>query len=639
MIILSAKEIKKTFGIDTIIENASFTLHQKDKVGVIGVNGAGKSTLFKIIAGEMEEDSGEIYISKNTNIGYMSQFLDFQSDATLWDEVLTVFSHIIDMEKELKELEAKISIASNAANNSYLNSLMKLYANLQHRFEDAEGFVYESKIRGVLKGLGFSPSDYDKNISIFSGGQKTRIALAKVLLKKDDILLLDEPTNYLDIEAVEWLESFLKNYDGTLMIISHDRYLLDNVTNRTFEIENGILKEYEGNYTAYVSKKKEEREQHLKDYENQRKEIARQEAIIARFRQYNREKSIRKAESREKLLAKIERIERPEALPKKVHFTFEPKKRSGNDVIKMENISKSFDYLLFKNFNLEIKRGEKVALLGANGIGKTTLLKIITGKIKPNSGTIRMGASVFPVYFEQEQESLNPEKMVIDEIWDEYPKLNQKEIRNALAAFLFVGEDVFKEIHLLSGGEKSRLALLKLMLSKANFLLLDEPTNHLDMQSKEVLESALSNYSGTVFFVSHDRYFLNKVSTKIVELKSDGPIEYKGGYSYYISKRNDWENAKSMDEKNNIDEASSTKNNWIRQKEEKADERRRQKRIEDIENDIESIENRIHDINKLLELPTVFSDHIKCHELSLEIKNLKHELDGLYKEWDKIISF
>lgn len=636
MFIISAREIKKSFGVDTIIENASFNLQEKDKVGVIGVNGAGKSTLFKIIAGETEKDSGDIYTAKNTSIGYMSQFLDFHSDATIWDETLSVFSHIIDMEKELKELGKKISIISTSTDKSSLDSLMKSYSDLQHRFENAEGFAYESKIRGILKGLGFYPQDYDKKVSTLSGGQKTRVALAKVLLKKDDILLLDEPTNYLDTEAVEWLEGFLKNYGGSLMIISHDRYLLDNVTNRIFEIENGVLKEYEGNYTSYIGKKKEEREQQLKDYENQQKEIARQEAVIARFRQYNREKSIRQAESREKMLMRMERIERPEALPKKAYFIFEPKKRSGNDVIRMEDISKSYDRLLFRNFNLEIKREERVALLGPNGIGKTTLLKIITGKIKPDSGTIKLGTSVYPSYYDQEQENLNAEKMVIDEIWDEYPQLNQNKIRNALAAFLFQGEDVFKEVNLLSGGEKSRLALLKLMLSKSNFLLLDEPTNHLDMQSREVLESALSNYTGTVLFISHDRYFLNRVATKIVELHKEGATVYKGGYSYYISRKNDEDKEKSVSDKNDVKEDSSEKNNWIKQKEEQAAQRRQQKRLEEVESEIDNIEIRINEIDSLLEKPEIFTDHVKCNDLSIERQSLNNKLYGLYEEWESL---
>lgn len=633
MIVLSAKEIKKSFGIDIIIKNASFTVQDNNKIGVIGINGAGKSTLFKIIKGEIEKDSGEIYIAKNKSIGYMSQFLDFHSNTTLWEEVLKVFSNIINMEKKLKELELKISKLSSSPNNPSLNSLMKSYSNLQHRFEIADGFSYESKIRGVLKGLGFCSEEYNKKVSEFSGGQKTRIALAKVLLRNHDILLLDEPTNYLDIEAVEWLEDFLKSYKSVLMIISHDRYLLDNVTNKTFEIENGVLKEYEGNYTTYTIKKEKEIVQQYKEYEIRQKEIARQEAIIARFRQYNREKSIKQAESREKMLQRLERIEKPETLSKKVRFIFEPKKRSGNDVIRLENISKSYDRLLFRNLNLNIYRGEKVALLGPNGIGKTTLLKIIAGKVHPDTGNINLGVSVIPSYYDQEQENLNLDKMIIDEIWDSYPKLNQVTVRNALATFLFKGEDVFKEISVLSGGEKSRLSLLKLMLSKANFLLLDEPTNHLDMQSREVLETALLNYTGTVLFISHDRYFLNKVATKIVELNENGVVVYNGGYSYYVKNKQLKNKEEIISGENNILEKPSAKNDWILRKEAKAAQRRQQKRLIDIENEINIIESKLNEINIKLESPEVFSDHIKCHELSLESKNLKQKLDKLYDEW------
>ena len=632
MIILSTKEVQKSYGMDLIIKDASFTLQENDKVGVIGVNGAGKSTLFKIIAGVEDRDSGEVYFGKNTSIGYMSQFLDFEWDTTLWEEMLKVFSNIRSMESKMKKLEQEISKIKPGTDEDKMESLMKTYSSLQQEFENNEGFAYESKIRGVLKGLGFSTQDYFKRVSLFSGGQKTRVALGKVLLEKRDILLLDEPTNYLDIEAVEWLEGFLRDYKGALMLISHDRYLLDNVTNRTFEMENGRLREYEGNYTYYTAKKEEDREQQQKDYDNQQKEIARQEAIIARYRQYNREKSIKQAESRERMLERIDRLERPEALPKKAHFKFEPKLRSGNDVIKLENVSKAFDRLLFENFSLEIKRGDKMALLGPNGIGKTTLLKIIAGKLQPDKGNLRFGMSVFPSYFDQEQESLNPDKIVIDEVWDAYPELNQTTIRNALAAFLFQGEDVFKEISVLSGGEKSRIALLKLMLSKSNFLLLDEPTNHLDMESKGVLEAALSGYTGTVLFISHDRYFLNKVATKVVELT---PLEaklYDGGYSYYLKKRELF-NSEDIYNAAETGKDSEVKNDWLKQKEEKAKERRQQKRLEIIEKEIETAESRINEIDELLEQPDIFSDHVKCHELSEEKEMLSSQIDELFEEW------
>ncbi|MFA7572735.1 MAG: ABC-F family ATP-binding cassette domain-containing protein [Lutispora sp.] len=632
MIILSTKEVQKSYGMDLIIKDASFTLQENDKVGVIGVNGAGKSTLFKIIAGVEDRDSGEVYFGKNTSIGYMSQFLDFEWDTTLWEEMLKVFSNIRSMESKMKKLEQEISKIKPGTDETKMESLMKTYSSLQQEFENNEGFAYESKIRGVLKGLGFSTQDYFKRVSLFSGGQKTRVALGKVLLEKRDILLLDEPTNYLDIEAVEWLEGFLRDYKGALMLISHDRYLLDNVTNRTFEMENGRLREYEGNYTYYTAKKEEDREQQQKDYDNQQKEIARQEAIIARYRQYNREKSIKQAESRERMLERIDRLERPEALPKKAHFKFEPKLRSGNDVIKLENVSKAFDRLLFENFSLEIKRGDKMALLGPNGIGKTTLLKIIAGKLQPDKGNLRFGMSVFPSYFDQEQESLNPDKIVIDEVWDAYPELNQTTIRNALAAFLFQGEDVFKEISVLSGGEKSRIALLKLMLSKSNFLLLDEPTNHLDMESKGVLEAALSGYTGTVLFISHDRYFLNKVATKVVELT---PLEaklYDGGYSYYIKKRELF-NSEDIYNAAETGKDSEVKNDWLKQKEEKAKERRQQKRLEIIEKEIETAESRIKEIDELLAQPDIFSDHVKCHGLSEVKEMLSSQIDELFEEW------
>lgn len=632
MIILSAKEIQKSYGADVIIKDVSFSLQEKDKVGIIGINGAGKSTLFKIIAGIEDKDKGQLYIGRNTSIGYMPQFLEFSQDRTLWDEMLRVFNNFIEIEKKMKQLEKEMSSLNPEKETDRMNSLMMTYSKLQQEYESNEGFAYESKIRGVLKGLGFSPQDYNKKISLFSGGQKTRVALAKVLLEKSDLLLLDEPTNYLDIESVEWLEGFLKDYKGALMIISHDRYLLDAVTNRTFEIENGKLTEYEGNYTYYTAKKKELREQQMKEYENQQMEIERQKAIIARYRQYNREKSIRQAESREKMLEKMEVIEKPEALPKKTYFKFEPKFRSGKDVLKLYNISKSFDRPLFRKLSFEVKRGDKIALLGPNGIGKTTLLKIIAGKLKPDEGNIVYGTSVFPAYYEQEQESLDMNKMVIDEVWDAYPELNQTAVRNALAAFLFQGEDVFKEISVLSGGEKSRISLLKLMLSKSNFLLLDEPTNHLDMASKEVLEEALSTYTGTVLFVSHDRYFINKVANKVIELTAEGVKVYHGGYDYYLKKR-DLFNSSSADNKGKTEDVDSMKNEWLKQKEEKARVRKQQKRLETIEKEIEEAEERIKEIDVLMEQPDIYTDHIKCSELNQEREALQDKIDDLFEEW------
>lgn len=636
MIILSGKDIKKSYGIDVILEGVTFTVQENDKVGIVGVNGAGKSTLFKIITGDLEKDCGDIFINKNISIGYMSQDFSFESNNTIWDEMLTVFTQLIQMEQTIQDLELRISRLGDSADNETVEPLLKTYANLQEEYKNSNGFGYKSQIKGVLKGLGFSAEDYDKPISILSGGQKTRVALGRVLLQNFNILLLDEPTNYLDIQSVEWLEEYLKNLKCAAIIVSHDRYFLDMVTNRTFEIENRTLKEYNGNYSKYIEKKQQLREIQLKDYAEQQREIARQEAIITRFRQYNREKSIKQAESREKALERIERIERPDSLPKNIGFKFEPVQRSGNDVLAVEGLSKSFDRQLFENASFEVKRGEKVALLGPNGIGKTTMLKIIAGLSKADSGHTRLGTNVIIGYYDQEQESLNYSSTVIDEIWDEYPQLNQTELRSKLAAFLFQGEDVFKEISKLSGGERSRIALLKLMLSKSNFLLMDEPTNHLDILSKEVLENALANYSGTVLLVSHDRYFLNKVATKIIELKQRDCLQYNGNYSYYIYKKGQLENSASAKQTEDSEAATATKNDWLKQKEEKSNLRKQQKRLETVEMEIAQSEERIKEIAALQETPEVFSNHVRCQELHDEQEKLKANLDLLYEEWNEL---
>lgn len=636
MIILSGKDIMKNYGTDVILENVSFTVQENDKIGIVGTNGAGKSTLLKIITGKLDRDKGDIFIGKNIRLGYMSQDFDFDSENTVWEEMLSVFESLVVTEKSIRELELKISRMADTQDNDTMEALLKAYANLQEEYKNNNGFGYISQIKGVLKGLGFSSEDYDKKIHNLSGGQKTRIALGKVLLQNFDILLLDEPTNYLDIESVEWLEEYLKNLRCAILIVSHDRYFLDMVTNKTFEVENKTLTEYDGNYSKYVEKKQQQREQQLKSYAEQQKEIARQEAIIARFRQYNREKSIRQAESREKALEKIEKIDKPDALPRSINLVFEPEIRSGNDVLRIENLSKSYDRLLFRNLNMEIKRGSRVALLGPNGIGKTTLLKIITGAVKADTGFVKLGTNVKVGYYDQEQENLNYNNTVIDEIWDEYPHLSQTELRTKLAAFLFQGEEVFKEIKNLSGGERSRIALLKLMLSKANFLLMDEPTNHLDILSKEALENTLSNYTGTILLISHDRYFLNKVATHIIELTQDGCVQYFGNYSYYQNKKNQQKNKEAELQAAEKEQATAVKNEWMRQKEEKANQRKQQKRLETIEAEIESTELRIKEIDILLETPEIFSDHIKCQELHDEYEQLTAALDELYYEWSKL---
>ncbi|MDF2531715.1 MAG: thiamine transporter substrate-binding protein [Clostridia bacterium] len=634
MIVLAGKDIKKSYGIETIIENISFTVQDNDKIGVVGVNGAGKSTLFKIITGVLEKDEGDIFFGKNIRLGYMSQDFEFQTDHTILEEMLTVFQHLIAMEKDIRQLELKISEHGKAANDAPLEQLLKNYDHLQEQYKQQRGYEYQSLARGVLKGLGFGQEDYDKKVAILSGGQKTRIALGKILLQDFDVLLLDEPTNYLDIQSVEWLEGFLRGLRGAVMIISHDRYFLDMITTKTFEVENKGLTEYNGSYSKYVELKKLRQEELLKDYELQQKEVERQKAIIDRFRQYNREKSIKQAESREKALERMELMDKPQSTPKGVKFTFEPRVKSGNDVLFVNDAAKAYDRLLFENASFEIKRGEKVALLGPNGIGKTTLLKMILGIVKTDDGNIRFGTNVNVGYYDQEQENLSQDKLVIDEIWDEHPDLNQTDLRTKLAAFLFQGEDVFKEIYKLSGGERSRISLLKLMLSKSNFLLMDEPTNHLDIVSKQVLEEALSGYNGTVLFISHDRYFINKVANKIIELNSKGCVTYKGDYNYYLSKKPIYD---LQNDPTSLQEAASEqKNDWMKQKEEKSNQRKQQKRLETVEKEIERIEARIKEIGVLQLMPEVFADHVKCQELHDEDVALKQELEDLYTEWGEL---
>jgi len=636
MIILSGKNIKKSYGIDVILEDISFTVQENDKIGIVGVNGSGKSTFFNIITGSLERENGEIYISKNVRIGYMPQNPGFESDNTIFDEMLAVFSHVIQIEKEICELEMKISRLDNPVDKKAIEPLLKTYAILQEKYKENDGFGYKSRIRGVLKGLSFLEEDYDKPVSALSGGQKTRVALGKILLQDYNMLLLDEPTNSLDIQSVEWLEEYLKNIRCTMLIISHDRYFLDIVTNKTFEIENRTLREYSGSYSKYIKEKQQLREILQKDYAGQQKEISRQKAIIARFRQYNREKSIRQAESREKALARIEKIDKPYSFSKNIGLKFESGIRSGNDVLFIENLSKSFEDLLFANISFEVKRGERVALLGPNGIGKTTMLKIIAGIIKADTGNVRLGTNVIEGYYDQEQENLNYDNTIIDEIWNEYPQLNQTELRTKLAAFLFPEEDVFKNIGKLSGGERSRVALLKLILSKSNFLLLDEPTNHLDIPSKEALENALVNYSGTVLLVSHDRYFLNKTATRVIELKQDSCLQYNGNYSYYINKRGLSADCMSDLKQTESETVISAKNDWLKQKEEESNLRKQQRRLEAVESEITQSEELIKEIDEMLASPEIFSDHVKCQELHNKKEDLKSGLDTLYEEWSKL---
>ena len=571
MIVLSCNNLNKSFGIDSILENVNFTVNEYDKIGIIGVNGTGKTTLFKIISGIYGYDSGDIYTSKDCEIGYLEQNTNFHSENTILEEVLEVFKDVIEMEKYLRDLEHKISEESSNTNSTTLEKLMNEYSNKLEAFSDMNGYGYKSEAKGVLKGLGFSDEDMDKPISILSGGEKTRVLLGKLLLKKPTLLLLDEPTNHLDSEAIEWLEVFLKQYKGTVILISHDRYFLDQVVNRIFEIHNKKLKTYNGNYSDFIKASAIEKELELKKFEDQQKDIKKQEESIERLKAFGREKHLKRARSKEKALAKVDVLDKPEAYRKKAKIEFNPSVTSGNDVLQLRDISMGYgERILFKDLNLDIYRGEKVALIGANGIGKSTLFKIIMNEITPLSGDIKFGTNVNVSYFHQEQKTLNLDNTIIDEIWEDNKQLTQTSLRTMLGAFLFEGEEVFKKISTLSGGERARVAILKLILSNANLLLLDEPTNHLDIDSKEVLEEALSSYTGTIFTISHDRYFLNTVVDKVLVLDENGITEYLGNYDYYIEKK------KQVQEMNTVEVIEEKTKTQL--KEEKRKERKRNRR-------------------------------------------------------------
>jgi len=636
MIILSLSNVSKSYGINEILKNISFTVEDKDKIGLIGLNGTGKTTLFNILTDETSRDSGDIYIRKDLKIGYLKQHINISSQETVFDECLKVFEPIIEMEKNLRDLEHKISEESKNGETKTLNNLMKEYSNMLEMFNSLNGYGYKSEINGVLKGLGFSDEDMDKKIDILSGGQKARLSLAKLLLTKPDLILLDEPTNHLDIQAIEWLESYIKDYRGAVIVISHDRYFLDKVVSRIFHLENKELKVYNTSYSGFMKQRKKELEMLKKQYENQQKEIKRQEEIIRRFSNYGGERYIKQAQSRQKLLEKMKLVKEPPNESKKVKITFEPKITSGKQVLTVENIGKSFDgRKLLEDINFSIYRGEKVGLIGPNGIGKTTLFKIILKEIPADEGNIILGHGVNIGYFDQEQSNLNLNNTVIDEIWDENHNLDHFTIRTILSRFLFIGDDIFKEISELSGGERSRLSLLKLMMSKANFLLMDEPTNHLDIDSKEVLEDALMDYNGTLLVISHDRYFLNKVADKILELSKDGIKEYLGNYDYYLEKKNEV----IIEE----DEEYKTKTQIIKERKKEKErlllEKQRKKEIKDLEATIEQMETEIANLDEQLCNPKLYDNPEKVAELSKERERIQKDLECLYEKWIEITEY
>lgn len=642
MIMLSCNKVSKSFGVETILENISFSVNEGDKIGIVGVNGTGKTTLFKVITGILPHDRGEIFTSKNCRLGYLEQNTNFYSEKTIYDEVVSVFSDLIGAEEELRSLEHQIASLSDKGGSSgdQLKKTMDTYGKKYEEFEKNNGYAYKSEVRGTLKGLGFSDEEMDKPVNVLSGGEKTRVLLAKLLLSKPSLLLLDEPTNHLDADAIEWLEGFLRSYEETIMIISHDRYFLDQSVNRIFEMENKHLTTYNGNYTDYQKQARVNREIRLRQYENQQRDIKKQEESIERLKAYGREKHLKRARSKEKMLDKVDRLEKPQELRKKARFNFVLRHHSGNDVLKVQGLAKSFDdRRLFEGVDFDLYRGEKVALIGPNGVGKSTLFKIIMGDESQDQGGFKLGQGVDVSYFHQEQKSLNLENTIIDEVWDDNPHMTQTEVRDLLGAFLFEGEDVFKSIRSLSGGERARVAILKLILSRSNLLLLDEPTNHLDIDSKEVLEDALKEYEGTLLTISHDRYFLNTVVDRILVLKPDGVEEYLGNYEYYQNKK------KQESEKSYLadmeDQVSKTKTQIReerrREKELKKNENKAKKLIKDLEVEIELTEKQIGGLDHMLCQEEVYTSPERMKEVNQEKSDLEKRLSKLYDKWEQII--
>lgn len=635
--ILACRNICKTFGSRELIKNASFHIEDREKAAIVGINGVGKSTLLKIIIKEMDADSGEVIVSKGKTIGYLAQHQDLTGENSIFDELFQVRQELLSMERRMRILEQEMKYASGES----LEEKMQSYANISHEFELQNGYAYKSEVTGILKGLGFEESEFGKQITALSGGQKTRVSLGKLLLTKPDIILLDEPTNHLDLNSIAWLETYLMNYQGAVIIVSHDRYFLNRVVTKVIEIDQGTVTAFLGNYSDYAKKKTQLRQIRLKEYLNQQKEIKHQEEVIQKLKSFNREKSIKRAESREKLLAKMEVIEKPTEANDEMRFSIEPKILSGNDVLTVEGLSKSFGNLhLFSDLNFEIKRGERIAIIGNNGTGKTTILKIINQVLDADAGKISLGSKVSIGYYDQEHHVLHMEKTIFQEISDDYPTLTNTEIRNVLAAFLFTNDDVFKRIKDLSGGERGRVSLAKLMLSNANFLILDEPTNHLDIQSKEILEQALNNYTGTVLYVSHDRYFINTTATRILELTGETLVNYIGNYDYYLEKKEELTAIyapKASPETSLSQKAESeTKADWKAQKEAQAQERKRQNDLKKVEARIAALEERDKEIDKLMEDPEVFTSVFKCQEFSKEKDAILTELEELYEQWETL---
>ena len=634
--ILNATNISKSFGSNEIIKDATFLVNEHEKVAIVGVNGAGKTTLLKILTGEESADSGSITLAKDAKLGYLRQINNVDSALSIIDELYTVIEPILNMEKRMSQMQEDMKHLTG----SELEELYSSYTALTHSYELMDGYAAKSRVVGILKGLGFEEDDFDRKINTLSGGQKTRVFLAKLLLEEPDIILLDEPTNHLDLKSIEWLESYLLNYKGAVIIVSHDRYFLDKIVSKVIDIENGNVQMYLGNYTDFSNKKQMLLDAKMKEYLNQQQEIKHQEAVITKLKQFNREKSIKRAESRQKQLEKIERVEAPQTYSENMRLSLDISKESGKDVLTVQNLSKSFDHKkLFWDINFEIKRGERVAIIGDNGTGKTTLLKIINGLLEPDTGEVIYGSNVSVAYYDQEHQVLHMDKTLFDELSDTYPEMTNTQIRNILAAFLFTGEDVYKKIADLSGGERGRVSLVKLMLSKANFLLLDEPTNHLDIVSKDVLENALNNFPGTVCYVSHDRYFINKTATRILDLTENRLLNYIGNYDYYIEKREAVEEASNLTSTEQAEkpaDVSESKKEWIDNKTALAQKKKVKNALNKCEKEISEIEDKLQSIDEEFANPENASNVGKLMELQKQKEALAKRLDKLMEDWEEL---
>ena len=629
--ILACNHIEKKFNDETLFSDVSFHINEHECTALVGVNGTGKTTLLRIIVGELPADNGDVILAKDTSVGYLPQQQGYHSDKSIYDELWEVKKDIVALEREIRTMEETMQTASGEE----LNTLLERYHRMQTEFEAKDGYACKSQIMGIINGLGFVGNDIDKSINTLSGGQKTRVALGKLLLLEPDLLILDEPTNHLDLASIQWLETYLSNYKGSVLIVSHDRYFLDRIADKVVELDHGKATVFKGNYSDYAQKKELLRRDAIKQYENYQQTVRHQEQVIEKLRSFNREKSIKRAESREKMLEKMTPVDKPVTEQKSMHFSLVPEKESGKDVLRVENFRKSFgDLHLFQGVSFELFRGERVALIGKNGTGKTTLLKMLCELEAPDQGTAVFGTNVELGYYDQEHNVLHEEKTIFDEIHDDYPDLNNTKIRNVLAAFLFTGDDVYKKISLLSGGEKGRVSLAKLMLSKANLLLLDEPTNHLDIDSKEILENALNHYTGTVLYVSHDRYFIQKTATRILDLTNEHILSYDGNYDYYLAKKDLVEN-RYLGNTTEAETPSTAKLDWKEQKEREAKKRKIEAAYEKAENEIQKLEELIEETDAQIALPEYASDVAKLTELSKQKEQYEEELETAMEEWEK----